>query len=76
VLLRQAVIDYASEYGRYGYRAITDLLRMDGWGINYKRVERIWKQEGLKVPAKQRPRKRLRFLHPATAGVEEPRLGL
>ena len=59
VLLRQAVINYASEYGRYGYRAITDLLRMDGWGINYKRVERIWKQEGLKVPAKQRPRKRL-----------------
>jgi transposase InsO family protein len=59
VLLRQTVINYASEYGRYGYRAITDLLRMDGWGINYKRVERIWKQEGLKVPAKQRPRKRL-----------------
>ena len=47
VLLRQAVINYASEYGRYGYRAITDLLRMDGWGINYKRVERIWRQEGL-----------------------------
>ena len=59
VLLRQAVINYASEYGRYGYRAITDLLRMDGWGINYKRVERIWRQEGLKVPAQQRPRKRL-----------------
>ena len=59
VLVRQAVINYASEYGRYGYRAITDLLRMDGWGISYNRVERIWKQEGLKVPAKQRPRKRL-----------------
>jgi transposase InsO family protein len=59
VLLRQAVVNYASEYGRYGYRAITDLLRMDGWGINYKRVERIWRQEGLKVPTKQRPRKRL-----------------
>jgi transposase InsO family protein len=59
VLLRQAVINYACEYGRYGYRAITDLLRMDGWGINYKRVERIWAQEGLKVPAKQRARKRL-----------------
>lgn len=59
MLLRQAVINYASAYGRYGYRAVTDLLRMDGWGINYKRVERIWKQEGLKVPAKQRPRKRL-----------------
>jgi transposase InsO family protein len=59
VQLRQAVINYASEYGRYGYRTITELLRMDGWGINYKRVERIWKQEGLKVPTKQRPRKRL-----------------
>jgi transposase InsO family protein len=59
VLLREAVINYASEYGRYGYRAITDLLRMDGWGINYKRVERIWRQEGLQIPAKHRPRKRL-----------------
>lgn len=59
IVLRQAVIDYASEYGRYGYRAIPDILRMDGWGINYKRVERIWRQEGLKVPAKQRPLKRL-----------------
>ena len=58
-MVRQAVINYASEYGRYGYRAITDLLRMDGWGISYSRVERIWRQEGLKVPAKHRPRKRL-----------------
>ena len=59
VLVRQAVINYASEYGRYGYRTITGFLRMDGWGISYNRVERIWKQEGLKVPARQRPRKRL-----------------
>ena len=59
VLARQAVINYASEYGRYGYRAITDLLRMDGWGISYNRVARIWKQEGLKVPQKQPKRKRL-----------------
>jgi len=62
VLVRQAVIAYASEYGRYGYRRITALLRMDGWGINDKRVERIWRQEGLKVPAKQPKRKRL-WLH-------------
>ena len=41
ILLRQAVRNYASEYGRTGIGAITDLLRMDGWGINYKRVERI-----------------------------------
>ena len=59
VLARQAIINYATEYGRYGYRAVTDLLRQDGWGISYKRVERIWKQEGLKVPQKQKPRKRL-----------------
>ena len=59
VLVRQAVINYATEYGRYGYRAVTDLMRQDGWGINHKRVERIWKQEGLKVPFKHRPRKRL-----------------
>jgi len=59
VLVRQAVINYATEYGRYGYRAVTDLMRQDGWGINNKRVERIWKQEGLKVPQKHRPRKRL-----------------
>ena len=59
VLVREAVIAYASEYGRYGYRRIADLLRMDGWGINDKRVERIWRQEGLKVPSKQPKRKRL-----------------
>ena len=58
-LVRQAVINYATEYGRYGYRAVTDLMRQDGWGINHKRVERIWKQEGLKVPQRHRPRKRL-----------------
>ena len=80
VLVRQAVINYASEYGRYGYRTMTDLLRTDWWGISYNRVERIWKQEGLKVPAKQRPRKRLwlndGFLHSAQARMEKSRLGL
>ena len=59
MLVRQAVIAYASAYGRYGYRRIGALLRMDGWGINDKRVERIWRQEGLKVPKKQPKRKRL-----------------
>ncbi len=49
----------ASEYGRYGYRRITALLRAEGWWVNHKRVERIWRQEGLKVPAKQPKRRRL-----------------
>ena len=53
------IVSLASEYGRYGYRRITALLRRDGWGVNHKRVERIWHQEGLKVPARQPKRGRL-----------------
>lgn len=59
--LRQEIISLASKYGRYGYRRITALLRADGWRVNHKRVERIWREEGLKVPAKQPRRKRLYF---------------
>ena len=49
----------ATWYGRFGYRRITALLRRDGWEVNHKRVERIWRQEGLKVPQKQPKRGRL-----------------
>jgi transposase InsO family protein len=49
----------ASTYGRYGYRRITALLQREGWRVNHKRVERIWRQEGLKVPKKQPRRGRL-----------------
>ena len=49
----------ASEYGRYGYRRVTALLRGKGWHVNHKRVERIWRREGLKVPVKQPKRGRL-----------------
>ena len=52
----------ASQYGRYGYRRITALLRDAGWAVNVKRVERIWRREGLKVPAKQ-PKKSRLWLH-------------
>jgi transposase InsO family protein len=47
------IIAVALQYGRYGYRRITALLRDAGWKVNPKRVERIWRQEGLKVPQKQ-----------------------
>lgn len=57
--LREAIIDLALEYGRYGYRQITGMLRLEGWRVNHKRVERIWRQEGLKVPQKQPKRRRL-----------------
>jgi transposase InsO family protein len=57
--LTRTIITLASEYGRYGYRRITALLRMAGWQVGKDRVQRIWRREGLKVPAKQRPRRRL-----------------
>ena len=58
-LLTRSIVSLASEYGRYGYRRITALLRGDGWRVNHKRVERIWRQEGLKVPGRQPKRGRL-----------------
>jgi putative transposase len=58
-LLRAEIVGLASRYGRYGYRRITALLRRDGWRVNHKRVERIWRQEGLKVPKRQPKRRRL-----------------
>ena len=57
--LRAEIVALAARYGRYGYRRITALLRRDGWQVNHKRVERIWRQEGLKVPQKQPKRDRL-----------------
>ena len=54
------ITDLATKYGRYGYRSITAMLNNDkGWKVNHKRVERIWRQEGLKVPKKQPKRGRL-----------------
>lgn len=54
------IVALARQYGRYGYRKIAELLRVwAGWVVNDKRVERIWRQEGLKVPAKQPKRGRL-----------------
>ena len=57
--LRADVIELARQYGRYGYRTIAALTREAGWRVNDKRVERIWRQEGLKVPARQPKRGRL-----------------
>ncbi len=57
--LTQAIIQLASQYGRYGYRRIAALLLCAGWQVGKDRVERIWRREGLKVPKKQKPRGRL-----------------
>ena len=57
--LVKRIIELACEYGRYGYRRITAMLKHEGWNVNHKRVERIWRQEGLKVPRRQPRRGRL-----------------
>ena len=74
------IVALATRYGRYGYRRITAMLRDAGWAVNAKRVERIWRREGLKVPQKQ-PKKEpalaeRRKLHPSAAGASEPCLVL
>ena len=54
------IVELVRRYGRYGYRKIAALLRSTaGWVVNDKRVERIWRREGLKVPARQPKRGRL-----------------
>jgi len=57
--LTARIIELAAVYGRYGTPRITAMLRQEGWSVNHKRVERIWREEGLKVPQKQPKRGRL-----------------
>ena len=53
------IVELASVYGRYGSPRITGMLRNEGWNVNHKRVERVWRQAGLKVPRRQPRRGRL-----------------
>jgi len=64
--LTQDIVRLASKYGHYGYKRITSLLKIEGWDVNHKRVERIWRQEGLKVPSR----------HIRSAGVYTSMMGL
>jgi putative transposase len=57
--LTEDIIELTREYGRYGYRMIAGMLNNSGWHVNHKRVERIWRCEGLKVPHKQKKKGRL-----------------
>lgn len=59
--ITKKVISYASQYGRYGYRRVTALIRNEGIRVNHKRIHRIWRKEGLKIPEKQPKRSRLWF---------------
>ncbi|MFQ6550462.1 IS3 family transposase [Aestuariibius sp. 2305UL40-4] len=55
--LRLTLIRLAKQYGRYGYRKITELLHVEGWRVNHKKVERLWREEGLQLPERHRKRK-------------------
>ena len=57
--LTEDIIALTRDYGRYGYRMIAGMLNNSGWHVNHKRVERIWRREGLKVTHKQKKRVRL-----------------
>ena len=61
------IVELARRYGRYGYRKIAELLRSTaGWVVNDKRVERIWRREGLKVPKPQPEQDELRAIVEST----------
>jgi putative transposase len=57
--LRERIIALAKEYGRYGDRTVTAMLRLEGWDVGTERVYTMWRHEGLTVPTKQPKRARL-----------------
>lgn len=66
------MIRLAKQYGRYGYRKIGALLRTEGWRVNHKKVERLWREEGLQLPHRHKKRKRL-YHHDASVIRLRPR---
>lgn len=54
-----ALVRLAKHCGRYGYRKVAELLRIEGWKVNHKKVERLWREEGLQLPQRHRKRRRL-----------------
>jgi putative transposase len=71
--LLERMIALSRENPRYGYRRVWALLRGEGWPVNKKRVHRLWREEGLKVPEKQRKRRRLPVLGASENGCTRRR---
>jgi len=57
--LVQRILELVAQHPRYGYRMIWGLLQLEGWHVNKKRIWRLWKKEGLKVPQKKHKRRSL-----------------
>ena len=70
------IIELARQYGRYGYRKIAALLGTAAWDVNDKRVERIWRREGLKVPRKRAALAQRRLVDPSAATTSQSRMVL
>jgi putative transposase len=71
--LAERMVELSRENPRYGYRRVWALLRREGWPVNKKRVHRLWRQEGLKVPEKQHKRRRLLLLGESKNGCTRRR---
>jgi putative transposase len=59
VALVERMVALSRQNPRYGYRRVWALLGREGWAVNKKRVQRLWREAGLKVPTKERKRRRL-----------------
>ncbi len=57
--LRAELRKFSRERPRWGYRRAHHRLREEGWAVNRKRVQRLWREEGLRVPGRTRKRRRL-----------------
>ncbi len=57
--LMQRMVALSRKNPRYGYRRVWALLGREGWSVNKKRVQRLWREEGLKIPTKERKRRRV-----------------
>jgi transposase InsO family protein len=70
--LRQWLQRFATAYPRYGYRRAHAGLRADGWAVNRKCVERLWRAEGLRVPARRQKRSRITGVRSERLAAEHP----
>jgi putative transposase len=57
--LREQLCAFSRAHPRWGYRRAHAVLREQGWRVNRKAIQRLWREEGLRVPAKRRKRRRL-----------------
>ena len=77
--LRLKMIRLAKKYGWYGYRKVIAPLRIEGWRVNHKKVERLWGEEGLQLPRRHKKRKtalsQRQLHHQAAAHTSQPYLG-